>query len=91
MAKNPLMVPQRATSSTEDCPYGYGDAQVWCNWRNETMTRRDVRWIVAPSGVPVLVDDEDWSAANARADSDRKEAERKRYNWRQAHPVSEGN
>lgn len=90
MSQNPLSLRPAATGNQkmDHCPYGYSDPQAWCDWRNGTMARSDVRWIVGELGTPMLVDREDWSVAHAKSDAAKKENERHKFNWRQAHPVA---
>jgi hypothetical protein len=81
--------PKAGAGNAEHCPVGYDDPQAWCDWRNSEMARTDIKWIVGSNGTPVLVDREEWSVEHAKREAKRKEEERRRFNWRQEHPVAE--
>ena len=56
----------------------------------DLATRRtDIEWVVGAGGTPVLVDRAALSATHAQAEAERKEEERRKFNWRQDHPVTE--
>lgn len=80
------------SAKTEHCPYGYDSPHQWCAWRNEqaNVMKSGLIWIVGPSGTPILVDDEQVSAERHARERRQQEEERKRFNWRQMHPVTEG-
>lgn len=69
------------------CICHFANKQEWCNQRNAVMDRRDMKWIVDGSGDVRLVDDVNWSASHAKAEDDHKESERRKFNWRQDHPI----
>lgn len=65
----------------------FENSQEWCDHRNSTMERPDLKWVLGPSGELLLVDREEWSDAHAKAEDDHKESERRKFNWRQDHPI----
>lgn len=86
---NPLAMRPKTATSANHCPFGYGDPQAWCNWRNSEIGNTGSMWIVGPNGTPMLVDDDAVSARRRKDEFERREAERKRFNWRLQHPVTE--
>lgn len=73
----------------DHCPHGYADPQAWCDWRNTEIAGSGHMWRVGPGGVPFITDDPVVSARWAAEDRARKEEDRRRFNWRQMHPVTE--
>lgn len=71
------------------CICRFPTKQAWCDDRNRSMERADLEWAVDESGGTYLRTRPEWSLANLRAEDARKEAERKRFNWRQAHPIDD--
>lgn len=74
---------------TEQCPYGYSDPRKWCEWRNSEIAGSGLRWIVGPSGTPMLTDDHSISERRRIDEARRREDERRRFNWRREHPITE--
>lgn len=62
---------------------------AWCAERNAQLARDDIEWVVGPGGKPILTDCRAWSDANRKADAERVEDERKRFNWRTEHPLEQ--
>lgn len=79
-----------AAGSSNHCPFGYLDPREWCSWANSEKARDDVIWIVGPNGTPILVDDEQVCGARHIAEARARNEEVRRFNWRQNHPVTEG-
>ena len=77
----------------DHCPHGYSDPQAWCDWRNAELAAqphyRGQFWMVGQGGVPFLTEDEGWSHRQREKEAAAREEERKRFNWRQQHPVTE--
>ncbi|AIT81618.1 hypothetical protein [Novosphingobium pentaromativorans] len=75
----------------DQCPNGYSDPHAYCAWRNAELAAqgKGLIWIVGSAGIPMLTDDEQVSAARRAREDEIREDERRRFNWRQQHPVTE--
>ena len=88
------LIERRATAKADanaeaHCPDGYASAYAWCAWRNREKTRTDVMWVVGPNGIPILVDDEGVCGRLARETASRLDDERRKFNHRLMHPITE--
>lgn len=80
--KHEIIVPR------ERNPHLYG-TQEFCGWMNVRLTRRDIEWVPDGKGGILLVDRQDWSGEHARSGKEHAERERRAFNHRRRHPVSD--
>ena len=72
----------------DQCPYGYGDPQKWCDWRNGELAGTGKRWIVGTNGTPTIILDPEWSERQRQRAASRAEAERRKFAHRQGYPIN---
>lgn len=86
MTTNPLQIRRQERPQAVAGP-AYG-TQEWCDWRNQTMTRTDIEWVLDGRGGAYLRDVPAASAARTRELQANAERDRRDYNHRQRYPVT---
>lgn len=74
------------------CICQFPTKQAWCDFRNAELQAqgKGLVWIVGTSGTVALIDDEHESARRSKREAEAQERERRKFNWRQQHPLTEG-
>lgn len=85
MTTNPLALRR---SNGGDRPFHgptYG-TQEWCDWRNQTMARNDIEWVLDGHGACYLRDIPAFTQHHTKALARSAEQERRKWIWRHNNP-----